>query len=86
MEADLRKLNGAQQIVVLKTLRQNAAAYLLGLSPRSVRNHPEIPRGADGRYDAKSLLSYRSTASQRDPNEIAEDLMRQQDLRSASAS
>lgn len=85
MKADLRKLNGAQQVVVLKSLRQSAAAYLLGLSPRSMRNHPEIPRCADGRYDAKTLLDSRADASQGNPNEIAEELMRAHELLTASA-
>lgn len=54
---DLAKLTGAQQIEVLKNLTQQGAAFLLGLSPRCLRDHPESPRSADGTYDARALLS-----------------------------
>ena len=87
MEAELTTLNGAQQIVVLKSLRQSAAAYLLGLSTRSMRNHSEIPRHANGRYDARALLCFRSAvASRGHTGKITEDLKLAANLRAASAS
>ncbi len=86
MEADLLNLNAAQQVVVLRSLRQIVAAFMLGLSPRSMRNHHEIPRCANGRYDARELLRFRSAvASSKHPDKITKDLKLALDMQDASA-
>lgn len=88
MEVDLRNLSVAQQIIVLKNLRQGAAAWLMGLSPRSMRNHREIPRRENGRYDSRKLLFCRATAASRKHQDkiIEKDLKLASALRAASAS
>ena len=48
-------IKSAENIEVLKNLDQQSAAYLVGLSPRTLRDHPEIPREQDGSYDARQL-------------------------------
>ena len=69
--SDVAKLTGAQQIEVLKNLSQQAAAFLLGVSARTLRDHPDAPRCEDGAYDARTLLS--SGMLQRDAPEFSVD-------------
>ena len=54
-------INSAENIEVLKNLDQQSAAYLVGLSPRTLRDHPEIPRAPDGSYDARQLVEWDKT-------------------------
>lgn len=56
-QATLEGLSGAEQIIVLKSLKQQSAAWLLNLTARSLRDHVEVPRHADGHYDARELLT-----------------------------
>ena len=56
-QATLDGLSGAEQIAVLKRLKQQTAAWLLGMTARTLRDHPEVPRNSDGSYDAWELLS-----------------------------
>lgn len=51
-QATLEGLSGAEQIVVLKSLKQQGAAWLLNVTARTLRDHPEVPRNSDGSYDA----------------------------------
>lgn len=56
-QATLEGLSGAEQIVVLKSLKQQGAAWLLNVTARTLRDHPEVPRNSDGSYDARELLT-----------------------------
>lgn len=56
-QATLAGLSGAEQIVVLKSLKQQGAAWLLNVTARTLRDHPEVPRNSDGSYDARALLT-----------------------------
>jgi hypothetical protein len=47
-----------QQIAAMQRLSQQSAAWLLECSPRTLRDHPEIPRAADGSYDARELVRH----------------------------
>ena len=61
MAADLmddRKLTSSEQVHVLQNLSQQASAFLIGLTARSLRDHPEIPRHADGSYDAREVVKW----------------------------
>lgn len=58
-KVDLTKLTAHQQIAVLRTLTQQAAAFLIGMSARALRDNPNVPRATDdGRYDAKGLFKW----------------------------
>ena len=48
----------AAEIAVLERLSQPAAAWLAGVSPRTLRDHPEIRRAPDGSYDARDVLAF----------------------------
>ena len=52
------KLTGTEQIAVLQSLNQQAAAWLLNLNGRSLRDRPDIPRNVNGEYDARRLLEW----------------------------
>src|SRR5689334_4674268 len=47
-----------QQVDVLKSLTQGAAAHLLGLGPRVFRDKHDAPRNDDGTYDAVALVAW----------------------------
>jgi hypothetical protein len=55
---------GAEQIAVMGRLNQVAAAWLAGLSPRTLRDAP-LQRDEAGRYDARVILDWE--ASRRAP-------------------
>lgn len=57
-EQELACLTGAQQITVMENLTQQAAAWLVGATARTVRDHVEIPRDSAGRYSAQNLLAW----------------------------
>ena len=69
--SDVAKFTAAQQIDVLRNLSQQSAAFLLGMSSRTLRDHPAAPRRANGTYDARTLLS--SGLLQRDAPEFSVD-------------
>ena len=48
----------AEQIEVLERLSQQSAAWLLGISARALRDHPEAPRNPDGTYNGRGLLAW----------------------------
>ena len=56
------KLTAPQQIQVLHSLTQQAAAHLVGMTPRHLRDQG-APRNEDGTYDARALLVWSSAAS-----------------------
>ena len=66
-------LTAPQQVQVLKNLKQQAAAHVLGISPRSLRDRPEIPRDDDGCFDIHDLLRHA-------PKEILRPDMADRDL------
>ncbi len=55
---DPTALTAQQQIAVLKTLKQQAAAHLVGLTARVLRDHVDAPRDDDGLYDACALTEW----------------------------
>lgn len=57
MPTELSKLTATEQIEVMKSLSQQAAGWLVGVTSRSLRDHPELPRNTDGTYNAKELAA-----------------------------
>jgi len=57
-DAKSQHLTGVQQIAELSRMRQNAAAWLLGISARRLRDHA-APRNTDGTYDGALLVRWR---------------------------
>lgn len=53
-----RKIKVAEQVAVIHSLGQAAAALLVGVTPRTLRETPAAPRGADGLYDGPQLVRY----------------------------
>jgi len=53
-----KKATGPEQVAAMKSLTQSAAAWLVGVSPRALRDHPDIRRSGDGTYDATDLLEW----------------------------
>ena len=51
-------MSTADEIKVLGSLSQGAAAWLLGISPRSLRDRNTLPRNPDGTYDAREVLAW----------------------------
>ena len=48
----------AEQITAMESLSQGAAARLLGMNGRSMRDSPTIPRNSDGTYDGTKLVEW----------------------------
>ena len=46
------------QVLAMKRLAPNAAAWLLGVSPRSLRDFVDLDRGANGSYDAQAIVDF----------------------------
>lgn len=68
---DLAKLTGAEQIVVLQQLKQQAAAWMLGVNSRSVRDMTTLRR-ADGKYyNARDVVA--CAASRIPPATLTDD-------------
>ena len=42
----------------MQRLTQGAAAWLAGISPRSLRDVPDIPRAADGTYSGQDIVKW----------------------------
>jgi hypothetical protein len=51
-----KELTAAEQLAELSRLRPAAAAALLGIAPRTLRDRADIPRADGGRYDARELF------------------------------
>ncbi|MBP8130253.1 MAG: hypothetical protein KA184_11805 [Candidatus Hydrogenedentes bacterium] len=47
-----------REVEMLKNLSQQAAAWSLGVTARTLRDHPEIPRTAEGGYDIRDLAKW----------------------------
>ncbi len=68
----LESLSGPQQIIVMKSLTQEAAAWLLGVTSRTLRHHSgKITRHADDSYDARAVVS--SGLLKAEPPELSPD-------------
>jgi hypothetical protein len=52
----------------LQTLSQTAAGWLVGLSPRTLRDKHDLERNADGTYDARKLLAWAILRQSADPD------------------
>ncbi|HUQ70678.1 MAG TPA: hypothetical protein VM165_14205 [Planctomycetaceae bacterium] len=48
----------AAEIATMSKLTQQSAAWLIGCSPRTLRDHPEIARHPDGTYSGKVLVEW----------------------------
>jgi hypothetical protein len=51
-------MTGAEQVAILGELNQQAAAFLVGLTARSIRDDPRAPRNRDGSYSAPDLVAW----------------------------
>jgi hypothetical protein len=68
------KLRGSEMVEGLKHLPQAAAAWLLGVAPRTLRDMPDAPRSPDRTYDARALVRWYLASPDRGPRpEIDED-------------
>jgi hypothetical protein len=77
MAANPQKMTNAAQIAILGGLSQAAAAWLVGLSCRSLRDNPGVPRAAGGSYDGQALVKWavaRADASARQARDVDGDL------------
>jgi len=67
------KTRTVAEIAILLRLGQRAAAFLLGVSARCLRDHTEIQRDPAGRYDGRSLVKWAERrAVERGPEVAAE--------------
>lgn len=48
----------ADQIQKMERLAQGSAAWLFGISPRTLRDRQTAPRNSDGTYDAAALVAW----------------------------
>src|SRR4051812_14117329 len=64
----MSELTAKQELATVKALGQSAAAYIIGLKPRSFRDL-DAPRNDDGTYNAAELVKWQvaRTASPDDP-------------------
>jgi predicted transcriptional regulator len=46
------------EIEMLQSLSQRGVAFLLGVTPRSVRNYADLPRNDDGSYDVREIIAW----------------------------
>ncbi|OHB71977.1 MAG: hypothetical protein A2V70_18145 [Planctomycetes bacterium RBG_13_63_9] len=49
-------MTAAEEIKVLEHLSQGALAWLLNVSPRTIRDYHDLPRDGDGRYDGQAAV------------------------------
>ncbi len=52
------ELSAPEQVHVVQNLKQQAAAFLAGVSARTLRDHPQIPRHRDGSYDGRQIVKW----------------------------
>ena len=57
-KAPHKKLTVAEQIAMIRSLSQAPAALLVDVQPRTLRETPAAPRGANGLYDGPALVRY----------------------------
>ena len=55
------ELSSPEQVHVLQCLKQQSAAFLAGVSARTLRDHPQIPRHRDGSYDGRQIVKWVKT-------------------------
>ena len=46
------------EIKGLQSLSQRATAWLLGVSPRTLRDYVDLPRNDDGSYDGQEVVAF----------------------------
>ena len=51
-------MTSQEEIKGLQSLSQRAAAWLLGVSPRSLRDYVDLPRNDDGTYNAREVIAW----------------------------
>ena len=56
----MSKSSSTTQVQSLQSLSQQAAAWLVDISTRNLREKPDVPRNADGTYDARALVKWAS--------------------------
>ena len=66
-----KPLTNSQQVEALQRLGQGAAAWLIGVASRTIRDFVEIPRGENGVYDARDLLKF--AVDRASPPELTDD-------------
>ena len=54
----MKPATASELIDQMRALPQSAAAWLLGIRARTIRDHPEIPRQDNGRFDARDLVKW----------------------------
>lgn len=57
-DAKKAELTGTEQIGAMQALTQQSAAWLVGQTARTLRDHPGIPRNPSGRYDARDMIKW----------------------------
>jgi len=55
----------------METLSQQGAAWLLGITGRALRDRPDVPRSADGTYNARQLVEW--ARGRVEPPELTDD-------------
>jgi len=74
------KTKTAEEIAILQRLGQRAAAFLLGVSGRCLRDHTEIQRDPAGRYDGRSLVKWAERRAVERGLEVAAETKEKLDL------
>lgn len=46
------------EIKTLRSLSQRAVAFLLGVTPRTLRDYVDLPRKDDGTYDCRAVVEW----------------------------
>jgi len=64
-------MTGPQEIAAMETLSQQGAAWLLGITGRALRDRPDVPRNADGTYNARQLVEW--ARGRVEPPELTDD-------------
>ncbi len=52
------KMTGPEQTAMLKRLNQQAAAFLVGVTARTLRDRTDAPRNEDGTYNGPELIAW----------------------------
>ncbi len=51
-------MTSQEEIKCLQSLSQRATAFLLGVSPRTLRDYVDLPRKDDGSYDCRAVVEW----------------------------
>lgn len=51
-------MTSQEEIKGLQSLSQRATAFLLGVSPRSLRDYVDLPRNDNGSYDCRAIVEW----------------------------